>query len=267
MIPQSDEKISFTKEFTRQEPIPEAGIQRALELMQSGRLHRYNMAPGEISDVALLEKEYAEYVGSKYCLGLSSCGSSIHVALKSVGVLPGDKILCNAFTLAPVPGAIENAGAEPVFLEIKDDYLTDLDDLQNKAVQSGAKYFLLSHMRGHIVDMDRVTEIGVLIPDAQIPMFGSALVAIQDYIQDKNYSIMVGNTKYDNNIEMKLLKQFRQRNVAGIIKTGFDATHNILEESIRKDTYKYQKGKNNGCLFKKSNKNGRVKFRKNTRHR
>ena len=155
----SVEPIRFTKEFTRQEPIPEAGIKRAVELMQSGRLHRYNTAPGEVSDVALLEKEYAEYVGAQYCLGLSSCGSSIYVALKSVGVLPGDKILCNAFTLAPVPGAIENAGAVPVFVEITDDYLTDLEDLKNKAKQSGAKFFLLSHMRGHIVNMDRVMEI------------------------------------------------------------------------------------------------------------
>ena len=155
----AEEKIKFTKEFTRQEPIPEAGIQRALELMKSGRLHRYNTAKGEISEVSLLEKEYAEYVGARYCLGLSSCGSSIHVALKSVGVVPGDKVLCNAFTLAPVPGAIENAGAVPVFVEITEDYLTDLEDLETKAKQSGAKYFLLSHMRGHIADMDRVTEI------------------------------------------------------------------------------------------------------------
>jgi dTDP-4-amino-4,6-dideoxygalactose transaminase len=159
MNPQSAEKIKFTKEFTRQEPIPEAGIARALELMKSGRLHRYNTAAGETSEVSLLENEYAEYVGARYCLGLSSCGSSIYVALKSVGVVPGDKVLCNAFTLAPVPGAIENAGAIPVFVEITEDYLTDLDDLENKATQSGAKYFLLSHMRGHIADMDRVTGI------------------------------------------------------------------------------------------------------------
>ena len=155
----AEEKIKFTKEFTRQEPIPEAGIQRALELMKSGRLHRYNTAKGEISEVSLLETEYAEYVGARYCLGLSSCGSSIQVALRSVGVVPGDKVLCNAFTLAPVPGAIENAGAVPVFVEITEDYLTDLEDLETKAKESGAKYFLLSHMRGHIADMDRVTEI------------------------------------------------------------------------------------------------------------
>jgi dTDP-4-amino-4,6-dideoxygalactose transaminase len=159
MHPISAKKIKFTKEFTRQEPIPEAGIQRALKLMNSGRLHRYNTAKGEISEVSLLEKEYAEYVGARYCLGLSSCGSSIHVALKSVGVVSGDKVLCNAFTLAPVPGAIENAGAVPVFVEITEDYLTDLEDLETKARQSGAKYFLLSHMRGHIADMDRVTKI------------------------------------------------------------------------------------------------------------
>jgi len=159
MNPQSAEKIKFTKEFTRQEPIPDAGIKRAVELMKSGRLHRYNTAAGEISEVSLLEKEYADYVGARHCLGLSSCGSSIYVALKSVGVVPEDKILCNAFTLAPVPGAIENAGAVPVFVEITDEYLTDLEDLEIKAKQSGAKYFLLSHMRGHIVDMDRVTEI------------------------------------------------------------------------------------------------------------
>jgi dTDP-4-amino-4,6-dideoxygalactose transaminase len=159
MSPPSEKKLKFTKEFTRQEPIPEAGIRRAVELMNSGRLHRYNIAAGEISEVSLLEKEYADYVGARYCLGLSSCGSSLYVALKSVGVVAGDKILCNAFTLAPVPGAIENAEAVPVFVEITEDYLTDLEDLKIKATQSRARYLLLSHMRGHIADMDRVTEI------------------------------------------------------------------------------------------------------------
>ncbi len=159
MDPQATQKLKFTKEFTRQESIPALGIKRAVELMQSGRLDRYKTAEGEIAGVALLEKEYAAYVGARHCLGLSSCGAAIYVALKSVGVVPGDKVLCNAFTLAPVPGAIENAGASPVFVEITDDYLADLVDLEAKANRSGAKYFLLSHMRGHIADMDRISEI------------------------------------------------------------------------------------------------------------
>lgn len=154
-----EDVLTFDKSFTRQEPISESGIQKAAEVLQSGRLHRYNTLGDEIAEASLLEQEYAAYVGSRYCLGLASCGSSIYVALKSVGVQPGDKILSNAFTLAPVPGAIKNAEAEPVFVEIDEDYLTDLNDLEKKAKASGAKYFLLSHMRGHIVDMEQTTEI------------------------------------------------------------------------------------------------------------
>ena len=159
MTTEQSEQLVFRKEFTRQEPIPEEGIKRAVELMQSGRLHRYNTAGGELSEVALLEKEYADYVNSKFCAAFNSCGSSIYVALKSVGVKAGDKVLCNAFTLAPVPGAIENAGAQTVFVEITPDYTVDLDDLAQKAEQSRARYFLLSHMRGHIADMDQVSAV------------------------------------------------------------------------------------------------------------
>jgi dTDP-4-amino-4,6-dideoxygalactose transaminase len=74
--------LIFTKEFTKQESLPAEAVERANELLQSGRLHRYNNAPGEESDVALLEREFADYVGSKYCVALSSCGSSLYVALK-----------------------------------------------------------------------------------------------------------------------------------------------------------------------------------------
>ena len=159
MSSKTKKKITFTKEFNKQESIPEEGIQRALELLQSGRLHRHNTAPGEASDVSLLEKEFAEYIGSRYCAAFSSCGSSIYVALKCCGIQPGDKVLTNAFTLAPVPGAIQNAGAHPVFVECTPDYSIDPADLERKAVSSDANYFLISYMRGHIPDMDAITKI------------------------------------------------------------------------------------------------------------
>lgn len=159
MNPTETRPLVFTKEFTRQEPIPEAGIARALELMKSGRLHRYNTATGEVSEVALLEQEYADYVGARYCAAFSSCGSALYVALKSVGVQPGDAVLCNAFTLAPVPGAIVNAGARVALVEITPDFTIDLDDLERKAEATGARFLMLSHMRGHIADMDRVSAI------------------------------------------------------------------------------------------------------------
>ncbi len=149
----------FKKDFTLQEPICDGGIERALEILKSGKLHRYNVNPGEKGEAALLEEEFAAYMGKKYCLSCASCGSAMYLALKSAGVNPGDKVLCNAYTLAPVPGAIENAGAAIELVDIVDDYTIDLEDLAAKAAAPDAKWFMLSHMRGHITNMDRIMEI------------------------------------------------------------------------------------------------------------
>lgn len=151
--------LIFRKEFTRQESLPPEALERTTQLLATGRLHRYNTAPGEPSDVALLESEFAAYLGSNYCVALSSCGSALYVALKCAGVTHGDLVLSNAFTLAPVPGAIEHAGAKPVFVECGRDFCIDLDDLERQAAASRARYFLMSHMRGHIADMDRTLDI------------------------------------------------------------------------------------------------------------
>lgn len=150
---------TFTKSFTQQEPISEQGIAQALDVLQSGKLHRYNLDPGEQGHTSLLEEEFAAYIGKQYCLACASCGSAMYLAMKSAGVKPGDKVLCNAYTLAPVPGAIENTGATIELVEITDDYRIDLDDLERKAAASDCRFLLLSHMRGHITDMDRVLEI------------------------------------------------------------------------------------------------------------
>jgi len=150
-------KKQFLKDFTHQESINDQGIEKALAILKSGKLHRYNVEQGEKGEAALLEEEFAAYMGKKYCLSCASCGSAMYLALKSAGVKPGDKVLCNAYTLAPVPGAIENAGARIELVDIIDDYTIDLDDLEAKA--PGAKWFMLSHMRGHITNMDRIMEI------------------------------------------------------------------------------------------------------------
>ncbi len=101
------DKKRFTKDFTLQEPINDRGIEKALAILKSGKIHRYNVEPGEKGEAALLEEEFAAYMGKKYCLSCASCGSAMYLALKSAGVKPKDKVLCNAYTLAPVPGAIE----------------------------------------------------------------------------------------------------------------------------------------------------------------
>ncbi|MBV7379090.1 DegT/DnrJ/EryC1/StrS family aminotransferase [Maritimibacter dapengensis] len=142
----------FKGNFTQQEPIPDAAIEAAVAVLRSGRLHRYNTGPGEAGEVALLEEEFAAWSGARYCLAVASGGYALATALRAVGVKPGDRVLTNAFTLAPVPGAIASVGAVPVFVGVTESLVIDLDDLAAKA--EGAEVLMLSHMRGHIADMD-----------------------------------------------------------------------------------------------------------------
>ena len=144
----------FTGSFTQQEPIPEAGIEAALAVLRHGRLHRYNVAPGEVAETALLEEEFASYVGARYCLALASGGAAMACALRALQVQPDDPVLSNAFTLAPVPGAIASLGARPVFVEVTEDLTLDLAHLEMQANATSARVLLLSHMRGHVGDMD-----------------------------------------------------------------------------------------------------------------
>jgi dTDP-4-amino-4,6-dideoxygalactose transaminase len=153
------EKERFSGNFTQQEAIPEDAIDAAVAVMRTGRLHRYNLAAGEVGEAACLEREYANWQGRKFCLALASAGQAIQIAMRAAGVQAGDKVLTNGFTLAPVPGAIHALGAKPVLVEITADLRIDLDDLAAKAAASGATFLLLSHMRGHLCDMDRLMAI------------------------------------------------------------------------------------------------------------
>lgn len=147
----------FTGNFTQQEPIPDEAIDAAVAVLRHGRLHRYNTVPGEVGETALLEQEFAAFTGAKYCLAVASGGYAIATALRAIGVRPGDRVLTNAFTLAPVPGAIAAVGGVPEFVGVTGALVIDLDDLAAKAGQ--ADVLLLSHMRGHLCDMDRLMEI------------------------------------------------------------------------------------------------------------
>lgn len=152
-------RARFTGDLSAPEPIPEAGIETALGLMRDGRLFRYGEDRSSLPEAALLEEEFAAYLERKYCVGVNSGGCALFVALRAAGVVSGDKVLVNAFTLAPVPGAISHAGAEPVLVDITDRTVIDIDDLERKAEASGASYLLLSYMRGHQPDMDKVMAV------------------------------------------------------------------------------------------------------------
>jgi dTDP-4-amino-4,6-dideoxygalactose transaminase len=153
----------FPLDFAQPDALPAASAERISELLANGRLFRYQgveKSSTEENNVALevswLEQEFAATVGSKFAMATNSCGSAMFLALKAAGVRRGDAVLVNTFTLHPVPSAIVHAGARPVFVESDDTLRIDLHDLEAKARSSNARWLLLSHMRGHTVDFDKL---------------------------------------------------------------------------------------------------------------
>lgn len=152
-----DGRTYVSNDIKTPDPIPVEGQMAAMELMKTGRLYRYNVAPGEQSVVSLCEKDVCDYTGFKYCVGLNSCGSALMLLLKTTGLQPGGKVLSNAFTFGAVPSAIEHAQGKAVYVESNADHVMDVTDLETKLQEHpDCRHVLISHMRGKVADMDAV---------------------------------------------------------------------------------------------------------------
>ena len=161
--------MKFTKSFDAPNPIPEKGIRNAIKLMENGMLYRYGHVDNDItfddddpahaneSEVSKLELAFSQYTGHKYVVAVNSCGSAMFIALKAMGIQPGDKVFTNGFTFTAVPSSIVHANAIPVYLECNDQYVVDLDHFKEQIKQQpDVKYFILSHMRGHVAELDKI---------------------------------------------------------------------------------------------------------------
>ena len=137
--------------------IPQNGKDRVAKLIDSGNLFRYG--EGEDSAVAQFEREFANFFGKKYAIAVNSGGSALFISLKAAGAKKGDIVMLNAFTLAPVPSAIEHCSCETVLLDTTDDLVVDIESLKHAIETTGAKFLLLSYMRGHIPNMDEIMQV------------------------------------------------------------------------------------------------------------
>lgn len=154
-----EQRVRFTGDLSKPVPLPSVAIDRAIDIMRSGRLHRYDETRGDQSEVAALEGEFAKLLDRRYCVAVNSGGCAMFLALKAAGVVAGDMVLTNAFTLAPVPGAIAHAGAIPQFVATTPDLTIDLNHLEQRIEDTGARFLMLSHMRGHLANMAAVMDV------------------------------------------------------------------------------------------------------------
>lgn len=134
------------------EPIPAEARTEIDRLLQSGDLFRYT-AP-EDSPVALLEREFAAMMGTKYALAVSSCSAALFLSLKALGLPRDARVMIPGFTFAAVPSAIVHADCVPVLCEVGENYRIDMTDFEAKL--DSVQAVIISHMRGHTSDMDAI---------------------------------------------------------------------------------------------------------------
>ena len=134
------------------EPIPDAARAEIEALLASGDLFRYT---AETSPVARLEAEFAAFMGVAFALAVSSCSGALFLSLRALGIGRGDRVLIPAFTFAAVPSAVVHAEAQPVLVEVGQDYRIDMDDFEAKLTRD-VRAIIVSHMRGQTSDMDAI---------------------------------------------------------------------------------------------------------------
>lgn len=116
------------------------------QVFASGRL-----VMGE--SVAGFEREFAAYHGLRHAAGVDNGTNAVTLALESVGVGRGDEVITVSNTAAPTVVAIDNAGATPVFVDVRpEDHLMNTD-LVEEAITERTKAILPVHLYGQCVSM------------------------------------------------------------------------------------------------------------------
>ncbi|MFM2080998.1 MAG: hypothetical protein RLZZ219_1680 [Cyanobacteriota bacterium] len=111
------------------------------------------------SEIASFEQAFAEAVGCAHAIGCNSGTDALILALRGLGVGPGDEVITCSFSFFATAEAISAVGATPVFVDVEESsYLINLDQLE-AAITPATKVLLPVHLFGRPVDMERVCAI------------------------------------------------------------------------------------------------------------
>lgn len=124
---------------------------KVLQVMRSG----WYVLGNEVRE---FELEFAEFLGSKYCVGLASGLDALWIAFRVLGIGAGDEVIVQSNTyIASVMGITIN-GATPVFVEPDEYYNIDTDKIEEK-ITKHTKAILVVHLYGQASNMARVVEL------------------------------------------------------------------------------------------------------------
>ena len=108
--------------------------------------------------VGRLEDELAAFVGMGHCVAVNSGTDALALAMRCLGIGPGDEVITPPNSFIASTGAIVQIGARPVFVDVGDDYNLEPERIE-AAITPATKAIMPVHLTGRICDMDRITPI------------------------------------------------------------------------------------------------------------
>ena len=117
------------------------------------------------------ERAFAEYLGVKHAIAVSSCTAALHLSLVVAGIGSGDEVITTPYTFTATAEAIRYVGAKPVFVDIHPDTLNIDTNKVEPAITPRTKAILPVHIAGIPCDMNALKDISqrhnlTLIDDA-----------------------------------------------------------------------------------------------------
>jgi dTDP-4-amino-4,6-dideoxygalactose transaminase len=132
-------------EFYRHQ-LGEGNLKRFSKVMQT-----IFLTTGE--EVAFFEKKFADYLGAKYVIGLTSATAGLQLSLLALGIGSGDEVITTPMTFVATPLAIMHTNATPIFVDVESD-TGNLDiNLIAAAITPNTKAIMPVHLYGQMVDM------------------------------------------------------------------------------------------------------------------
>lgn len=104
------------------------------------------------------EAHFAEFVGSKYAIGVNSGTDALQLAVSASGVKPGDEVITTSHTMVATAAAIHHNGATPILVDVNDDHTMDMHAL-DAAITPRTKAIIPVHLNGRLCDMEHLMAI------------------------------------------------------------------------------------------------------------
>src|SRR4029077_3924202 len=149
--------MSVTTPVKQSIPIarPYVGEEEEQAVIQSLRSGWLSQGPR----VAEFEKQFAQYVGAKHAIAVSSCTTALHLAFIGAGIGPGQEVLCPSLSFIATANSIRYVGAEPVFVDIGPGTFNLEPKKIEAAITPRTKAILAVHQIGLPAAMDEINEI------------------------------------------------------------------------------------------------------------